>query len=137
MTLTVKKQKRLKARIFALATEMPSAGHPLVGTHWTLAHLGRVELVEPANRVRFELEVGMLPAGLYVSHNEVQQVVMTQDRPTFHDVLKGMQDLALRLGFAAQGHRSRRSSGAGGLHRPSADDGTGPLAGRGAEARRR
>lgn len=34
-----------KVRIFTPAAELPFAGHPVVGTHWVLAHLGRVEEV--------------------------------------------------------------------------------------------
>ena len=40
-------------------TEIPFAGHPLVGTHWVLAQLGRVKLAEPVTRVTFELGVGL------------------------------------------------------------------------------
>jgi trans-2,3-dihydro-3-hydroxyanthranilate isomerase len=35
-----------KVRIFTPAAELPFAGHPVVGTHWVLAHLGRVKLCE-------------------------------------------------------------------------------------------
>lgn len=91
-----------KVRIFTPAAEMPFAGHPVVGTHWTLAHLGRVALREPVTQVRFELGVGVLPADLHVAGGQVERVVMTQDRPTFHAVLKGVADLAAGLGLAPQ-----------------------------------
>ena len=88
-----------KVRIFTPAKEVPFAGHPVVGTHWVLAHLGRVVLEEPATCVRFELGVGVLPAELLVSAGLVQRVVMEQDRPTFHAVLDDVTDLADGLGL--------------------------------------
>ena len=88
-----------KVRIFTPAAELPFAGHPVVGTHWVLAHLGRVDLREPVTQVRFELGVGVLPADLHVSGGQVERVVMTQDRPTFHAVLEDVTDLAAGLGL--------------------------------------
>ena len=91
-----------KVRIFTPAAELPFAGHPVVGTHWTLAHLGRVALREPVTQVRFELGVGVLPAALYVANGQVERVVMTQDRPTFHAVLEDVTDLAVGLDLAPE-----------------------------------
>jgi trans-2,3-dihydro-3-hydroxyanthranilate isomerase len=91
-----------KVRIFTPAAELPFAGHPVVGTHWVLAHLGRVELQEPVTTVRFELGVGVLPADLHVSGGQVARVVMTQGRPTFHDVLEDVTELAGGLGLAPE-----------------------------------
>jgi len=91
-----------KVRIFTPAKELPFAGHPVVGTHWVLAHLGRVELREPVTQVRFELGVGVLPADLHVAGDQVKRVVMTQDRPTFHAVLEDVTDLAAGLGLAPE-----------------------------------
>jgi trans-2,3-dihydro-3-hydroxyanthranilate isomerase len=88
-----------KVRIFTPAAELPFAGHPVVGTHWVLARLGRVELCEPVTQVRFELGVGVLPADLHVVGGRVERVVMTQDRPTFHAVLEDVTDLAAGLGL--------------------------------------
>jgi len=91
-----------RVRIFTPAAELPFAGHPVVGTHWVLAYLGRVELHEPTTQVRFELGVGVLPADLHVAGGRVEQVVMTQDRPTFHAVLEDVTDLAAGLGLAPE-----------------------------------
>ncbi|MDY7040161.1 MAG: PhzF family phenazine biosynthesis protein [Chloroflexota bacterium] len=91
-----------KVRIFTPAKEMPFAGHPVVGTHWVLAHLGRVDLHEPVTKVSFELGVGVLPAELHVTDGQVERVVMTQDRPTFHAVLEDLTDLAAGLGLAPE-----------------------------------
>ena len=91
-----------KVRIFTPAAELPFAGHPVVGTHWVLAHLGRVELREPVTQVHFELGVGVLPADLHVSNGWVGRVVMTQDRPTFHAVLEDVTELAVGLGLPSE-----------------------------------
>jgi trans-2,3-dihydro-3-hydroxyanthranilate isomerase len=86
-------------RIFTPAKELPFAGHPVVGTHWVLAHLGRVDLREPVTRVTFELEAGVLPADLHVAEGKVERVVMTQVRPSFHTILEDVDDLAQGLGL--------------------------------------
>lgn len=91
-----------KVRIFTPAREIPFAGHPVVGTHWVLAHLDRVALEEPVTEVRFELGVGVLPAHLHVAEGVVKRVVMTQDRPKFHAVLEDVSDLAAGLGLPAE-----------------------------------
>jgi trans-2,3-dihydro-3-hydroxyanthranilate isomerase len=88
-----------RVRIFTPRKELPFAGHPVIGTHWTLAHLGRVRLHEPVTQVRFELGVGVLPADLHVRAGRVEQVVMTQDRPAFLAVLQDLSDLAGGLGL--------------------------------------
>ncbi len=86
-----------RVRIFTPASELPFAGHPVVGTHWVLARLGRVPLREPVTQVRFELGVGVLSADLHVANEVVDRVVMTQDHPTFHAVLDDLSDLASGL----------------------------------------
>jgi trans-2,3-dihydro-3-hydroxyanthranilate isomerase len=91
-----------KVRIFTPAKEVPFAGHPVVGTHWVLAHLGRVNLQEPITQVHFELGVGVLPADLHVSGGQVERVVMTQDRPAFHAVLEDVTELAAGLGLSPE-----------------------------------
>jgi trans-2,3-dihydro-3-hydroxyanthranilate isomerase len=72
-----------KVRIFTPASELPFAGHPVVGTHWLLAHLGRVALVEPITTVTFELGVGVRAAQLHVSDGKVTKVVMDHQKPEF------------------------------------------------------
>jgi trans-2,3-dihydro-3-hydroxyanthranilate isomerase len=88
-----------KVRIFTPAAELPFAGHPVVGTHWVLARLGRVQLQEPVTTVRFELGVGVLPADVYGSRRKVRRVVMTQGPPTYQAVLADVSDLATGLGI--------------------------------------
>jgi trans-2,3-dihydro-3-hydroxyanthranilate isomerase len=88
-----------RVRIFTPRKELPFAGHPVVGTHWVLAHLGRVSLREPITQVCFELGVGVLPADLHVRAGQVEQVMMTQDRPAYLALLEDLADLADGLGL--------------------------------------
>jgi trans-2,3-dihydro-3-hydroxyanthranilate isomerase len=91
-----------KVRIFTPAKEIPFAGHPVVGTHWVLAHLDRVDLHQPVTQVLFELGVGVLPGDLHVVEDAVERVVMTQDRPAFHAILEDLSDLAAGLNVPAE-----------------------------------
>ena len=72
-----------KVRIFTPKAELPFAGHPLVGTHWVLAHLGRVTLREPVTEVTFELGVGLRTARLHVAGGRVTRVVTDHQAPEF------------------------------------------------------
>jgi trans-2,3-dihydro-3-hydroxyanthranilate isomerase len=92
-------QADFEVRIFTPAKEIPFAGHPVVGTHWVLAHLGRVAMQEPVTRVSFELGVGVLPADLHVTDGQVERVVMTQGRPVFYPVLEDVKGVAAALGL--------------------------------------
>lgn len=85
-----------KLRIFTPMTELPLAGHPVVGTHHLLAHLGRIDLESPSTRIHQELNVGVLPVELYVENGRVHRVVMTQALPEF---LNQWEDIS-RLGSA-------------------------------------
>jgi len=91
-----------KVRIFTPAVELPFAGHPVVGTHWVLAHLGRVDLKAPVTEVRFELGVGVLPADLEVADGRVDRVVITSDQPRFLTVLEDLTELAAGLGIPVE-----------------------------------
>ncbi len=75
-----------KVRIFTPQAELPFAGHPVVGTHWLLAHLGRVALHEPITTVKFQLGVGVRAAHLHVEHGAVRFVVMDHQKPAFYDI---------------------------------------------------
>jgi trans-2,3-dihydro-3-hydroxyanthranilate isomerase len=76
-------QADFRVRIFTPKAELPFAGHPLVGTHWVLAHLGRVELREPITEVTFELGVGLRSGTLHVSDGRVTRVVTAHQKPQF------------------------------------------------------
>lgn len=70
-------------RIFTPARELPLAGHPVVGTHWLLAELGRYTLNAPVTRVMGQLSAGTLPVDISVEDGRVTRVTMTQVKPVF------------------------------------------------------
>lgn len=76
-------QADFAVRIFTPEAELPFAGHPVIGTHWVLAHLGRVALREPLTTVRFALGVGVRAATLHVQAGRVTQIVMDHQVPVF------------------------------------------------------
>lgn len=92
-----------RVRIFTPEAEMPFAGHPVVGTHWTLAHLGQVALQEPVTTVRFELNVGVRAAALHVAGDAnggtVARVVMDHAAPEFGAVADADQVARLARGL--------------------------------------
>ena len=88
-----------KVRIFTPVNELPFAGHPVVGTHWVMASLGRIELQEPVTTVSLELGVGVLPADIHVTEEVVDQVVMTQGTPEFLSEVSDMKGLGKALGL--------------------------------------
>ena len=73
----------VRMRIFTTDRELPLAGHPVVGTHFLLASLGRYELRDGSNMVQAQLGVGTLPAEIVVEGGVVREVLMTQRTPTF------------------------------------------------------
>lgn len=88
-----------KVRIFTPARELPFAGHPVVGTHWLLANLGRVELQEPFTTVTFELGVGVRSAQLQVEGGKVTRVLMDHQKPEFYAIADQNQAEQLARGL--------------------------------------
>lgn len=72
-----------KVRIFMTHGELPFAGHPVVGTQWLLAHLGRTKLKESGVRVNFELGVGVRGAWINVKDGKPTSVMMDHQAPEF------------------------------------------------------
>jgi trans-2,3-dihydro-3-hydroxyanthranilate isomerase len=83
-----------RLRIFTPGTELPFAGHPSIGTAWTLADEGRFVLAPPRTAIRYELPIGVLGASLEVlpgteptaggsgtERPRLGDVTMTQGRP--------------------------------------------------------
>jgi trans-2,3-dihydro-3-hydroxyanthranilate isomerase len=91
-----------KVRIFTPRHELPFAGHPVIGTHWVLANIGRTKLREPVTTVTFELGVGVLPASLYMKDGHVERVVMTQGKPEFGAIIDDVEPLAHGLGTSKE-----------------------------------
>ena len=91
-----------KVRIFTPAKEVPLAGHPVVGTYFVLAWLGRIPLRVPVTQIHQELMVGILPVDLYVENNQVYRVVMTQSMPQFLKQWTDIPRLAAALNIAEE-----------------------------------
>ncbi len=90
-----------RVRIFTPINELPLAGHPVVGTHFLLAHLARYKLQAPVTRVHQELGVGVLPVDLICPNGRVERVRMTQASPQFLARATDLGELAAALGLAA------------------------------------
>jgi trans-2,3-dihydro-3-hydroxyanthranilate isomerase len=93
-----------KVRIFTPGRELPFAGHPVVGTHWMLARLGKIKLEETTTSVKFDLGVGVRAATLHVQGNKVIKVVMDHQKPAFKPPASPEQitELALSLGLVPE-----------------------------------
>lgn len=91
-----------RVRIFTPRYELPFAGHPVIGTHWVLATLGRTKLTEPVTTATFELGVGVLPATLNVKSGKVESVVMTQGKPEFGAIIDDVEMIAQGLGTSVE-----------------------------------
>jgi len=93
---------RFYVRIFTPIRELPLAGHPVVGTHFVLAHLGRYPLREPVTHLHHELKVGVLPVDLLVKSGKVEGVRMTQAPPQFLKKATDVPRLASALGLRVE-----------------------------------
>lgn len=83
-------------RIFTPATELPFAGHPVVGTALVLG-------VERRKReMRFELKVGTLDVTAEAGDGEIGSAEMQQPLPSFHDSGLSRAALARLLGVEEQ-----------------------------------
>jgi len=75
----------VKVRYFIPRGEIPFAGHPTIATMFALAGKDRFSLTEPITYLTVEFNIGVLPVEIHVAHGQVQQVVMTQQAPSFLD----------------------------------------------------
>src|SRR5205814_901350 len=72
-----------RLRIFTPGTELPFAGHPIVGTWNCLARQGVVPLPEGRNgwaHIKHEVGIGVLPVDIEFKDSEPVRVVMTQGK---------------------------------------------------------
>ncbi len=89
-----------RVRIFTPINELPLAGHPVVGTHFLLAALGRYQLHAPVTRIHQEVGVGILPVDLLCPNGRsVERVRMTQAPPQFHSRVSDLGELAAAVGL--------------------------------------
>lgn len=80
-----------RVRIFTPGRELPFAGHPTIGTAWTLHRLGLLD----ASAFAFEMEVGLVPV-----RREGHRFWMRPPVPLHGDVLGERAALARALGVA-------------------------------------
>jgi trans-2,3-dihydro-3-hydroxyanthranilate isomerase len=94
--------KRL--RIFTPGTELPMAGHPVVGTWNMLARLGVV--APPASgsgrvTIQQEIKLGILPVAIDFADGQPVKVTMTQGAPSIGEPLDEVASCARALGLQA------------------------------------
>jgi trans-2,3-dihydro-3-hydroxyanthranilate isomerase len=67
-----------RLRIFTTTTELPLAGHPVIGTWFLLAELGVVPAQEGAVHVQQQTGAGVLPVEIFFEEGRPRMVTMTQ-----------------------------------------------------------
>lgn len=71
-----------KVRIFTPAREVPFAGHPNVGTAFTLATIGELgDLAKPSLTVEFEEKAGVVPVVITCANGRVTSCELTAPAP--------------------------------------------------------
>lgn len=83
-----------KVRIFTAQIEMPMAGHPTIGTAFTLAARGMVEPNGPETMVRFEEKVGLIPVKIRWENGKAVFCQMQQNLPEFGPVVQDKKQVA-------------------------------------------
>jgi trans-2,3-dihydro-3-hydroxyanthranilate isomerase len=84
-----------RLRIFTPTQEIPFAGHPVLGTFYVLAQLGRVSTREQVTHVMQECNIGLFPVELHAEQSRVVRVVMSQPKPEFLDPIDAINDVYL------------------------------------------
>jgi trans-2,3-dihydro-3-hydroxyanthranilate isomerase len=84
-----------RLRIFTPTQEIPFAGHPVLGTFYVLAQIGRISTQEPVTPVVQECNIGLFPVELHVEQSRVVRVVMSQPKPEFLDPIDAIDDVYL------------------------------------------
>jgi trans-2,3-dihydro-3-hydroxyanthranilate isomerase len=82
---------------FTPVTRVPFSGHPALGTAYVLAKEGRFELAGPVTQVVAETEIGRVPVDLYVKGDDIDRVVLAEQRPEFGDIFEELGDMAAGL----------------------------------------
>lgn len=90
-----------RLRIFTTRTELPLAGHPVIGTWFLLAELGVVPAQEGAVHVQQQTGAGLLPVEIFFEEGRPQLVTMTQRPARFRTARCNPRKLASALGLKA------------------------------------
>lgn len=92
-------------RYFTPRLELPFAGHPTLAVGYTLALERMITLEEPMTTIHLESKVGVLPVEICVADGEPRRVIVTQQGPTFGEMLAA-GDVAPCLGLEDSDLRS-------------------------------
>ncbi len=91
-----------RVRFFTPAAEIPLAGHPTIGTWWTLAEMGLLDLPATGEtEVQQETGAGVLPVRIRTADGAPAEVTMVQARPSFGPTVIDAEELGLALGGGA------------------------------------
>jgi trans-2,3-dihydro-3-hydroxyanthranilate isomerase len=88
-----------RLRIFTTTTELPLAGHPVIGTWFLLAELGVVPAAEGSVHVLQQTGAGILPVEILFHDGRPQLVTMTQKAAKFKPARLNRPALATALGI--------------------------------------
>jgi trans-2,3-dihydro-3-hydroxyanthranilate isomerase len=88
-----------RVRIFTPGTELPLAGHPVVGTTFALAYQGQVRASDPSP-ILLELGAGTLPVDVLFDEQQLSFAWMHQPVPVFEPWQGDRDKLAAALGLA-------------------------------------
>jgi len=91
----------VRVRFFTPSAELPFAGHPTIGTHVVLAHLGRYTISGPVTRIWQQVGVGTLPVDLITDGSgRTTRAVMTQGEARHGGIYEDRAKLAQALGLS-------------------------------------
>jgi trans-2,3-dihydro-3-hydroxyanthranilate isomerase len=88
-----------RLRIFTTQTELPLAGHPVIGTWFLLAELGVVPAQEGVVHILQQTGAGILPVAIRFAKGRPKHVTMTQRPARFHRARFLRGDLSATLGL--------------------------------------
>ena len=94
----------VRMRIFTPGREMPMAGHPVVGSTFALARVGRI--AEGRADWVFGLNIGPIPVSLEWSVARLDFAWMTQGTPEFGPPIDDLGKVAAALGLAEEDIRA-------------------------------
>jgi trans-2,3-dihydro-3-hydroxyanthranilate isomerase len=94
----------VRMRIFTPGTEMPMAGHPVVGSTFALARDGAI--AEGRTDWMFGLNIGPTPVSLQWSGARLDFAWMTQRNPEFGPIVDDVAHVAAALGLQEQDIRA-------------------------------
>jgi trans-2,3-dihydro-3-hydroxyanthranilate isomerase len=84
-------------RIFTPVTEVPFAGHPIVGTAHIVVTEGIVGTERPRDVLSTQTAVGVLPIEVIYDGSRVPKIVMTQSKPRIFSILNSKQTASVAV----------------------------------------